>query len=257
MFSHDSQASAGGAYVALLAASKQLPVLTSPASYSWSYDVTAAADTSLHVAQSDRRYSSGPHTLAVHASSSGLPACRVTDAALPAHLTHHPGNATVYCWLTNAAAPVIAVGQVFGSTLDPSASRLFRFVPDGTYSAYIVVSSVAAACSGVALSTQHAVPPSPSSFLAASSSVPPPPPPFPPPPIPTPSLTQVYLHLFNSPRNPVPHAHRPLSPPHTAQRRQTAPLTPVTQQFVSLRMTLPAFGPPHNVSTTHPIIGDT
>ena len=68
----------------------------------------------------------------------------------------------MYCWLTNAAAPVIAVGQVFGSTLDPSASRLFRFVPDGMYSAYIVVSSVAAACSGVALSTQHAVPPSPS-----------------------------------------------------------------------------------------------
>lgn len=63
------------------------------------------------------------------------------------------------CWLTNAAAPVIAVCQVFGSTLDPSASRLFRFVPDGMYSAYIVVSSVAAACSGVALPRQHAVPP--------------------------------------------------------------------------------------------------
>lgn len=169
--------SAEGAYVALLAASRQLPVVTNPASYSWSYDVTAAAATSLHVPQSDVKYRSGPHTLAAHASLSG--------------------NASVLCWLTNAAAPMITVGQVFGSKLDPSASRLFRFVPDGTYSAYVVVSSVASECSAVTLSTQHATPPSASSFLAASSN------------------------------------------------------------FTSLRLSLPAFGPPNNVSTTHPIIGDT
>ncbi len=65
------QASAGGTFVALLAASRQLPVSTSVASYSWSYNVNEGAATSLHVPQSDSRYRSGPHTLAAHASSSG------------------------------------------------------------------------------------------------------------------------------------------------------------------------------------------
>ncbi len=73
IFFYDAlQVSAEGAYVALLAASRQLPVVTNPASYSWSYDVTAAAATSLHVPQSDVKYRSGPHTLAAHASLSGV-----------------------------------------------------------------------------------------------------------------------------------------------------------------------------------------
>jgi hypothetical protein len=65
------QASAGGAFVALLAASRQLPVSTSVASYSWSVDVREGAAATLHMPQSDSRYRSGPHTLAAHASSSG------------------------------------------------------------------------------------------------------------------------------------------------------------------------------------------
>ena len=91
-------------------------------------------------------------------------------------VSSRPGNVSVHCYLTNAAAPVVAVGQVFGSTLAASASRLFRFVPDGTYTTYIVTCSVTAACSNVSLSTQQAAPPSPSSFLASSSNVTSPPP---------------------------------------------------------------------------------
>jgi hypothetical protein len=131
--------------------------------------------------------------------------------------------------MTNAAAPVIAVCQVFCSTLDPSASRLFRFVPDGMYSAYINVSSVAAACSGVALPTQHAVPPSPSSFLAASSNV-----------QPSPHLNPLpHQSLFTFIRFTMQRCAPCTSPAAAAsagQRRQTAPLTLVPQQFVSLRL---------------------
>jgi hypothetical protein len=77
----------------------------------------------------------------------------------------------VFCWLTDAAAPVIAVGQVVGGTLAASASRFFRFVPDGTYSTYYISSSISAACTSITLFTQHASPPSANSFLASSSNV--------------------------------------------------------------------------------------
>ena len=68
---HMAQVTSGGAYVALLAASTQLPVATNPLSFSWSVDVGDAAAASLFVAQSDGRYRSGPYTLAAHAVSSG------------------------------------------------------------------------------------------------------------------------------------------------------------------------------------------
>jgi hypothetical protein len=72
---------AGGTYVALLAASRQLPVVTNPTSYSVSLDVSDASSTSLFIAQSDSRYRSGTHTLAAHALSSGRSALVVA---------HHP-----------------------------------------------------------------------------------------------------------------------------------------------------------------------